>query len=592
MKILHIGNIANNAFYNANILNKYGHENHVIVPDYYHVMGLPEWNLDEYKNVLIDEYYPQYWKINKINFSRPLWFAQGPVDECLEYLFTINNNSNQLQKKKSLIKMNLASAKFTFKNQKNNKLTLLRIFTIVNFYVFYFKKSTYITYINFIFFCKNFYLFLLGFFTMSFLNSLKFLSLTKINFKLKLMFYSFAIKTVSNTKHLTSYLFFKLYKKKFSEVYDYPVSYYIYKYIFGSNIHKNDLIIFDNLINEDLENNNYNKNSENKDKINFTLKNYILSNKQYKKKFLKTEFNYLYINSIKWDKIFKQYDLIIGYAIEGFKPFILGYNNYFCYEHGTLRVFPFRKDLNGRMCRAAYLNSKANFVTNIDNIENALKMGINKTKVVTLPHTLDEKKLNSFLNESKFMNKVNKKKNYFFCPSRHHWVDYDANYSKNNNIIINTIFRNKNFFVEKKIKIIFVKWGADYKKSLDLIEKYKIKSIIEWVNPLNKNDLWKMYINSIAVIDQFALEAFGSVTTEALYLNCKVITRFNDKTIKEFFGSIPPIFNANDEITLFKSMKQTLNNDTYNAHKWMKLYHSEKKIYEIQKKYFDEVTKL
>ena len=48
------------------------------------------------------------------------------------------------------------------------------------------------------------------------------------------------------------------------------------------------------------------------------------------------------------------------------------------------------------MCRAAYLNSKANFVTNIDNIENALKMGINKTKVATLPHTLDEKKLDSF----------------------------------------------------------------------------------------------------------------------------------------------------------------------------------------------------
>ena len=35
------------------------------------------------------------------------------------------------------------------------------------------------------------------------------------------------------------------------------------------------------------------------------------------------------------------------------------------------------------------------------------------------------------------------------------------------------------------------------KKIGDLIEKYKIKSIIEWVNPLNKNDLWKMYINSI-----------------------------------------------------------------------------------------------
>ena len=35
-----------------------------------------------------------------------------------------------------------------------------------------------------------------------------------------------------------------------------------------------------------------------------------------------------------------------------------------------------------------------------------LKIGINKNKIASLPHALDEKKLNNFLNESKSKNKV------------------------------------------------------------------------------------------------------------------------------------------------------------------------------------------
>ena len=63
MKILHIGNIANNAYYNAEILNKSGNTNHVIAYDYYHVMGLPEWNDTSFNENFGDSYFPDYWKI-------------------------------------------------------------------------------------------------------------------------------------------------------------------------------------------------------------------------------------------------------------------------------------------------------------------------------------------------------------------------------------------------------------------------------------------------------------------------------------------------------------------------------------------------
>ena len=42
-RVLHIGNIANNAYLNAKILNRRGFECDVICYDYYHIMGCPEW---------------------------------------------------------------------------------------------------------------------------------------------------------------------------------------------------------------------------------------------------------------------------------------------------------------------------------------------------------------------------------------------------------------------------------------------------------------------------------------------------------------------------------------------------------------------
>ena len=42
-RVLHIGNIANNAYLNASILNAAGVDCDVLCYDYYHVMACPEW---------------------------------------------------------------------------------------------------------------------------------------------------------------------------------------------------------------------------------------------------------------------------------------------------------------------------------------------------------------------------------------------------------------------------------------------------------------------------------------------------------------------------------------------------------------------
>ncbi len=85
-RILHIGNVGNNAFLNAYTLNEHGYDCDVLSYDYYHVMSCPEWELGDFRPDELDENFPD-WTSKKIaDFQRPGWFAQGPIYLCAEYL--------------------------------------------------------------------------------------------------------------------------------------------------------------------------------------------------------------------------------------------------------------------------------------------------------------------------------------------------------------------------------------------------------------------------------------------------------------------------------------------------------------------------
>ena len=95
-KILHIGNVANNAYQNAKILNKSGFDNTVLSYDYYHVMGCPEWDDATFETEIVDQYYPQWHNIDLHGFQRPQWFVSGPLVACLGYLFAKNTGHKLL----------------------------------------------------------------------------------------------------------------------------------------------------------------------------------------------------------------------------------------------------------------------------------------------------------------------------------------------------------------------------------------------------------------------------------------------------------------------------------------------------------------
>ena len=85
-RILHVGNVANNAYLNAKLLNVAGYDCDVLCNDYYHVMGCPEWEEADFSGHVEDPMRPDWTRVDLRGYQRPRWFAQGPQTLAIDYL--------------------------------------------------------------------------------------------------------------------------------------------------------------------------------------------------------------------------------------------------------------------------------------------------------------------------------------------------------------------------------------------------------------------------------------------------------------------------------------------------------------------------
>src|SRR3989338_3035343 len=97
-KILHVGNIANNAYLNSKFLRETGIKSDVLCYDYYHIMGAPEWEDAEIKGDWGNDFDPDWSKVDLNNFRRPEWFFQGPLEELAQEKFKVQFDINSIYK--------------------------------------------------------------------------------------------------------------------------------------------------------------------------------------------------------------------------------------------------------------------------------------------------------------------------------------------------------------------------------------------------------------------------------------------------------------------------------------------------------------
>ncbi len=83
LRVLHVGNIANNAYLNAKFLRSVGVDAHVVCRDYDHVMATPEWEEVELLRPHGDDLHPVFAAEDLGAYRRPSWFVSGSLPSCV-----------------------------------------------------------------------------------------------------------------------------------------------------------------------------------------------------------------------------------------------------------------------------------------------------------------------------------------------------------------------------------------------------------------------------------------------------------------------------------------------------------------------------
>lgn len=522
IKILNIGNIANNAYNNAEILNKIGFDADVICYDYYHSMSYPEWEHIGLNTAPIDSEKPNFLRVDLSGYERPRWFAQGPQRECIQYL--IAKNKNNLASSDLLWQELSRKTLYPTNNLQHNRYFTLRQQTINNLKNFFTKKI------------KLIYGYL---WVLLFSSNAKTIIQKKIlhiigygNFRLKLVELcclvlvapNYCIKKIISRKISRKGKFHQnlicQFKKKFPHRYD--------------QLTVDDLIKFDSVVHQ-------------------------------------------------WRSLIRMYDLVIAYATDPLIPMLVGERPYIAYEHGTIRDIPFEDSALGRMTALSYSMADTVYMTNADSTKQASQLRCKK--IIYGLHGFNFKKLSEHKAYAisagipQELKKINKK--IFFGPARQHWKNGFSTWLKGNDQIIYAVKKLSQLYPTDFV-VIFVEWGVEVRETKKLIYNLGIEKYFKWVPPMPKNELIRYYLYVDCILDQFVLPCLGSVAIDAIAIgSCPVITRLNDKFMSEFYGQTIPLLNCSNSDEIACAMEIIItdeyksNSIKKNCGEWFSKYHSQ-----------------
>jgi glycosyltransferase involved in cell wall biosynthesis len=483
LRVLHLGNIANNAFNNARIQRQYGIDAYVIAYENYHIMACPEWEEATFNGDLGDPFFPDWRRVDLAGYQRPGWFASGPLGLCC--------------------KMIKAEVREEFDRAEELRLELNRL-----------REAE----------CSQTYR-------------------------------SFLLRQARRLRRRLARL--------------------------SGEIRKTADVTLDAVfLNPKKSDHNHSRlvdiwrRARTTHRLEPTARDFC----GYRAR----------LRDLKG--LFRYFDVVQAYSTDGAWP-LLAEQPYIAYEHGTLRAIPFVNDITGRMAATVFLGADHVFVTNLDCMEAGTRLGIPADRFSPLPHAFDEKRLVEFRHSHREIRPPDDRV-VFFHPARQDWLLADPSMIKGNDRLIRAFSRISRMY--PTAQLVMIAWGRDLDASRDLIKSLGLEGNILWLDPMRKQDLWRTYLSSHAVLDQFVLPSFGGVTFEALALGCRVITNVDFGAAERFFSKAPPIYSASCEAEIYEMLEKIILDRSDHAGvgdagaDWIGKYHSANRIVELQLEIYRE----
>lgn len=517
-RVLHIGNIANNAYLNAKFLRSVGVESDVLCYDYYHIMGCPEWEDAKIEGDFGSSGRPEWFRVQLGKFKRPSWFVQGPQDLCLRYLIARNEGRNQeaelLWHELSMANGTLpkgALRKEAFADRLRHKLGSIRVVRIIHLFMFERRAMQ---------------------------KVVEHLSSSRWTASGKRELFARSIAVILIASSIPCRLAGGIYSRIAA---------------LKSKIKSNN--------SPDVQSCYAPTSPPVLDSAHFiSVFRKMFPNRQ--SVLQKTDMDgYLSVYP-QFAEVFRHYDLIQGYATDGVYPMFAG-SKYVAFEHGTIRNIPFEDTPQGRLCALTYRLADTAVITNADNYVAAQKLGLKQYRFIPHPindHVLDE--LDGQIEYSRLHAELDSDF-IIFHPARQHWDSCrHPDWEKGNDFFLRG-FAKFVHTVNPKAAAILVNWGAAVDDSKKLIVELGIENRVRWIEPLPHRQMMQMIIASDAVADQFFLGAFGSTMPKALACGKPALLYLNVKMHQWCFSEMPPVVNVQSEQQIFEGLSRMYQDRSY-----------------------------
>jgi glycosyltransferase involved in cell wall biosynthesis len=267
-------------------------------------------------------------------------------------------------------------------------------------------------------------------------------------------------------------------------------------------------------------------------------------------------------NAVNFRPALERFDVIQGYTTQGIYPAVAGVPNFTSYELGTIRGLPFEDSAMGRLTRWVYLMSPEVFITNIDCLEAASRLGLSPERVNKALHAFDLDEAVAFSRAWAGQPSTSSVPE-FYAPARQHWKEGNDSILKGNDVAIRgaALLKERGY----RFKLILGEWGSEVDLSRQLIQELNVSDCITWCKPLPRKRLWPTYMRATAVVDQFRSPAFGGVSLESMALGRRLITGYDHRFGREYFSEPPPILNCRTSEAVADAMEQCILDPVDNA---------------------------
>jgi hypothetical protein len=495
-RVLHVGNIANNAYINAKLLIDAGFECDVICCDYYHIMGSPEWEDADIEGEVDDQFRPDWTRVDLGGFKRPEWFAQGPQALCLQYLTArVSGQSREADRLwKKLGDDNRTRLEVGGPGFLRPLLTWIRRSA---------RRRPYL--------------------------------ISRVLWKVQAAWRTFGRtgpRAFSDAWSEFAYL-----RRRYGMAGWFPASLFALVAMAGATI--------GDLAGRWSKAPKSGETSAFMDRVSDLTTRFAREFPERPDQLTVGDLASLVPWMPAWKRLLVHYDLVVAYSTEPVISLLAGVPYVAC-EHGTIRTIPYEDMPMGRRTALSYRLASHVLVTNIDCLPSAERLAPGRFTFIN--HPFDEDQGRGGAGWRPLRDRVCDELGaefLFFFPTRQDWVPGKGSADKANDMFFRAFASLRRQGIA--VGVVCCSWGFNVRQSKALIEELNCSRHVKWVAPMPTLRFQQMSRAAHCVVDQFVVGAFGGVVFKAMAVGAPVLTFLDESHLRRVYPEPPPIINCRTE---------------------------------------------